>query len=488
MVPAAVETDIIVIGSGVSGLAAALTAAEHGARVIVFEKHRSIGGTSNFFQGLFAVESELQRKRYITYSRDQAFKNIMEYSHWRANPRLVRAIVDASAGTIAWLEKQGVEFMDVSINMPDAPRTYHVVSGNGEAVVKNLATNAKEKGVELRLESPVIRIIRQGEQIGGVIVESQGDEIHVESRAVIIASGGYANNREWIRKYSGLELGINIIPVGNIDKMGDGIRMAWELGAAEEGLGILELFRVGPVGPDFPMRGQIELVASQPDLWIDQKGQRFCDEGISFNDTSVGNANARYREGYTYSIFNDSIIQQLQDKGIDRNVAWEFLPGSRPTDVHREIQTAIERGTQEVFAADSIEDLAERININASVLKATVNEYNGFCQKGHDDLFAKDRKYLRALEGPRFYAVKARTIFLGTLGGIKINHRTEVVNKKETVIPGLYAAGYDAGGMYGDSYCIRDSSGASAGFAVNSGRIAGENAAKYVARKQENKA
>ena len=115
------ETDIVVIGSGVAGLAAALTVAEGGVRVIVFEKQRALGGTSNFFSGLFAVESARQRENYITYSRDEAFKSIMEYSHWRANARLVRAIVNESAQTIAWLLRQGVEFRDETINIPDSP-------------------------------------------------------------------------------------------------------------------------------------------------------------------------------------------------------------------------------------------------------------------------------------------------------------------------------------------------------------------------------
>src|SRR4030065_2530435 len=95
-----IKTDVAVIGSGATGLAAALTAAEGGAKVIVFEKQRSPGGSSNFFYGIFAVESEMQRERYITYSRDQAFKNIMEYSHWRATPRLGRGDVDEAAGDI----------------------------------------------------------------------------------------------------------------------------------------------------------------------------------------------------------------------------------------------------------------------------------------------------------------------------------------------------------------------------------------------------
>ena len=82
------RVDVVVAGSGATGMAAALTLAQGGAKVAVFEKQRSLGGTSNFFQGTFAVESAMQRERYVDYTRDQAFKNTMDYSHWRANPRL----------------------------------------------------------------------------------------------------------------------------------------------------------------------------------------------------------------------------------------------------------------------------------------------------------------------------------------------------------------------------------------------------------------
>jgi fumarate reductase flavoprotein subunit len=477
------ETDVVVIGSGASGLAAAVTAAGGGAKVILFEKQRSLGGSSNFFEGIFAVESDMQRQRYITYSRDQAFKNIMEYSHWRANARLVRAFVNESAETIAWLQKQGVEFIDATINMPDAPRTYHIVKGTGEAVVKMLATRAKEKGVDLRLATPVKKILREGERITGVIAETEdGEDIQVAAKAVVIASGGYANNKEWIKKYTGFDLDINVIPIGNVGKMGDGIRMAWEVGAAEEGTSVLEMFRIGPTGPDFPMKNPIEFVTTQPDLWVDPSGQRFCDEGIAFYDTSVGNANARIKEGYTFSIFDDSIIQRIHEKGIDRNVAVDNFPGSRPVNFDKELNAALKRGTTEIFVADSVEELAEKIGIEPAVLRATVDEYNSFCEKGHDDLFAKDLKYLWPLKGPKFYAVKAHTIFLGTKGGIKINHNMEVVDKKGKVIAGLYAGGFDAGGMWGDSYPINVASGASSGFALNSGRIAGKNILKYIGK------
>lgn len=474
------QTDIVVVGSGAAGLAAALTAAEGGARVDVFEKQRSPGGTSNFFEGTFAVESDMQRERYITYSRDEAFKNIMEYSHWIANPRLVRAIVNESGATIAWLQKQGVVFTDATINMPDSPRTYHVIKGKGEAVIKALTTKAKEKGVDIRLATPVKRIIKQGDRITGVVAEADGEEIQINAEAVIIASGGYANNKEWIKKYTGFELGVNLVPIGNVDKMGDGIRMAWESGAADEGKSLLELYRVGPIEPDFAMGSQIEYTVVQPGLWVNPRGERFCDETIAFYDSSVGNANAKFKEGYTYSVFNDAAVQRMIERGIDKNVVIGIPPGSKPTDFYREIKAALERGTTEIFEADSVEGLAQKMGVNPAVLKATIDEYNAFCEKKHDDLFAKDPKYLWLIKGPKYYAVKARTIFLGTMGGVKINEKTEVIDKKERVIPGMYAAGFDAGGMYGDSYAIRNASGLSSAFALNSGRIAGKNVLKFL--------
>jgi fumarate reductase flavoprotein subunit len=475
-------TEVVVVGSGASGLAAAVTAAEGGARVTVFEKERSLGGTSNFFEGTFAVESNMQRERYITYSRDEAFKNIMEYSHWLANPRLVRAIVNESAATIAWLQNTGVVFSDATINMPDSPRTYHVVKGKGEAVIKALTTRAKEKGVDIRLSMPVKRIIKQGAGIAGVVVEENGEERQVSARAVIIASGGYANNKEWIKKYTGFDLGVNLVPIGNVDKMGDGIRMAWEAGAADEGKNLLELYRVGPMEPDFAMGSQIEYTVVQPNLWVSPRGERFCDESVAFYDSLVGNAAAKFKEGFTYSLFNDSIVQRMLERGIDKGVVVGVPPASKPTDFYREIKAALERGSKEVFMADSVEELAAKIGVNPAVLKATIDEYNAFCEKHHDDLFAKDSKYLWPIKGPKYYAIKARTVFLGTMGGIKINEKTEVVDKKETVIPGLYAAGYDAGGMYGDSYPIKTSSGLASAFALNSGRLAGKSVLKYLGK------
>ena len=481
------ETDVVVIGSGAAGMAAALTAAEGGAKVIIFEKLRHHGGTSNFAQGLFAVESDMQRERYIGITRDDAFKTAMNYSHWRANPRLVRAIIDKSADTIAWLQQYGVQFVEPVTMFYDAPRTWHILKGKpraggrGSAMIKVLVARAKGKGANLRLATSVKKIIREGSKITGVIAEKGGEPVEVNAAVVIIATGGYANNKEWIKKYSGFDLDVNLFPLGNINKMGDGIHMAWEVGAAEEGMGVLQLWRGILIGQGIRELGNLNAAALQPHLWVNQRGERFCDETIANIDPFEGNACGRQKNGYSYSIFDEGIRRHMIEKGLDKNMGTENPPGTRLVNFDAELKGALEKKNPHIFVADSLLELAGKIAVDPTVLKATVEEYNRFCEKGHDELFSKDRQFLRPVKEPKFYAMRCVTMTLGTLGGTKINHNTEVLDKGENIIPGLYAVGNDASGMYGDSYNIY-LSGGTLGFAVNSGRIAGENALKYIGR------
>lgn len=471
-------TDVVVIGSGITGMAAAITAAEGGAKVILFEKQRSLGGSSNFFEGIFAVQSELQRHKYIFYTKDQAFKNIMDYSHWKANPYVVRAVVDESGESISWLMKNGVEIVEATINMPNCPICYHHVKGYGAAAIKTLAMKAKELGVDIRLGTPITGLLKEGNRVTGVIFEENGEEVEVAAKAVVIGTGGYANNKEWIKKYAGYELDRDVIAIGNTDKMGDGIRMAWEAGAASAGLGLLEMFAAGPVGPDFDMMNGIELVAINPNLWVNNKGKRFCDEALTFFDSPLGNANAMYP--YTWRLFDDDLITYYEEHGVDKGMGFHGLPGTKPANFEKEFNAALDRGSSEVCMGNSIEELAEKMEVDPAVLNDTLEEYNRYCNQGHDEMFAKDPRFLKPLTGPKYYAVRTRTLFLGTMGGIKINGNMEVVDKKDNVIGGLYAGGFDAAGMYGDSYCIESTSGLSSSFALNSGRIAGKNALKYL--------
>ena len=472
--------DVVVAGAGGAGLAAALTLAEGGAKVIVFEKMPFAGGSFLFVEGTFAVESEMQRRRNIKVTRDEAFRGMMEYSHWKANPALVRAFINKSANTIDWLEKLGIEITEPTGTWLGGPRTWHLFKGLGGPAINVLVANAVKKGVEIRYETTVKHLLRQGNgPVSGIVAEDKtGKQIRVKAEAVIIATGGYPNNKEWIKKYSGFDLEVNLFPLGRYNKIGEGIQMAWESGAAEEGVGVIHLNIGSP--PKIGARSHIWGAVGQPTLWVNQHGVRYCDEAIVENIAFAGNAMAKQEGGYDFRIFDEETkIQLVENGGLGVGM---YLPPRTPlTDLDAKIKAAVEKKNPCVFVANSIEELAKKMGLERAIFKRTVEEYNRFCEKGHDDQFAKDPEYLRPVKTPTFYAFKCYMNFLGTLGGIKINEKTEVLDKSDKVIPGLYAVGNDAGGLYGDSYDVI-TSGASSGFALNSGRIAGENALKYIRR------
>ena len=131
------------------------------------------------------------------------------------------------------------------------------------------------------------------------------------ARAVVIATGGYLNNKEWVKKYTGHDLGVDLIRGGQHGQ--DGRRHPHGLGGRRRRSGVeaLELVRVAPMGPEFAMGNDLEVVAMQPDLYVDARGRRFCDESVAFYDTHSGNANARFeQDGFTFSMFDDSILEQ----------------------------------------------------------------------------------------------------------------------------------------------------------------------------------
>jgi len=478
-----IDYDAIIIGAGATGLSAAVTLAEGGASVLVFEKQSDVGGTSINFRGTFAVESMMQRRKFIAYSRDQAWRKIMEFSHWLANPLLVREIVNQSAETIDWLKERGVIFTEVVTNIPHAPQTYHLIKDSGADVVKALHKKALERDVTFRLSCPVTSIFKNENRTYTVGASESEGECRYTSKAIIIASGGYANNPEWIKKYSGLDLDVNIHPIGNEGKMGDGIRMAFELGAAERGIRVLEMLRTGMDIPDPkkpPPPPDIGSTVIQPFLWVDVNGERFCDECVTFDDTSMGNASVRLKNGRSFTIFDTATVRYLMEKGIDKALVLDFPPGQKLRDLDKQLEKESRKIPQDIFIANNIRELAKAIGVNPENLENTVKRYNASAEKGYDELFNKDPKYLRpVLESP-FYAAKAQTVFLGTMGGIKINHHTEVIDTEYNVIPGLFAGGFDAGGMYGDSYSMRDSTGLASCFALNSGRLAGKSALKFI--------
>ena len=485
------ETDVAVVSAGTAGLAAAVAAAENGARVIALEKASTTGGTANMGMGPFAVESRLQKIKNVPLTKKEAFRAFMDYTHWRVDARLVSDYINKTADTIDWLEKMGVEFYDVIAYVKGSHFTHHVVKPEvgmpgpmcASTMMKAITNRAKELGVEIMLQTPVKKLIKEKGKITGLMAEDQsGESIRVNAGAVIIGTGGFGDNPAMIKKHTEYEWGKDIFSARVPGLAGEGIKMAWAVGAGEEGLNMeltcgiphnMDLSKGSSV-PDISLAG-----LRHPNLMVNLQGDRFMNEGEMGNPTFLGNAVARQKNRCAFNIVDDLILKEYEQNGL------EWMNFMMPISKVENLLDRLEKASTEnenVFMADSIEELCENTGINSATLKKTIDEYNKACETGRDNIFYKDAAYLKPIKGKKLFAGRYFPTAYGSLGGIKINYRTEVVSKDHDVIPGLYAAGVDANAIYADSY-IFILPGNTMSFALNSGRIAGENAAAYTKSK-----
>jgi fumarate reductase flavoprotein subunit len=472
------EADVVIIGSGGAGLCAALTACFGGASVIVLEETRVAGGLSRFSEGLFAVESRWQKKAKIGITVDEAFQRHMNESHWEANPRLVRTFMDKTSDTIDWLEGLGVEFRGVSRIYPEGPLVWHMFKQlAGISFINPLLKRIKsEKGIRVLLQTPARSLVMENGRVAGVVAEDKkGGVIHITCKTVVIASGGYQDNKEWLKKYC--KAGEHIGPLMSSKQKGRPIQMAWDAGAEAEGMGAVQAFMLVP--GENNMGSHLVHAGMQPYLWVNSRGERFCDEGIVWKFPWAANAFARQPKAEAFCVFDEDTKDYLKERGV-LYVIGEFLdPETKLLDLDNEIEQGVSRGN--TFCAGSVKELAGMIGAGEKQLQDTIDEYNACCDKNMDFVFGKNRAYLKPVRRSRFYAIKLAFKILITEGGIKINHKTEVVDKAHRVIPGLYAAGCCAGDLIGATY-IMSTTGGSASFAANSGRMAGESILTYIAK------
>lgn len=470
-----IKTDVAIIGVGACGLAAALTAGSGGARCMVFEKGAEFGGMTNLAEGMFAVGTMLQKRMKLPYTPEDRFQAQMEATNWEANPRLVRAFMEKTAETMEWLENLGAEFTHVASAYPGGPFVWHYLKNLGrEGLVRHLVRHAQEnRNIQLFLETKVRRIIKEDGRITGIVVEDKdGNTMNVFCRAVVAATGGYGDNREWVEKYC--KGGKYIRTFMEAGQTGDAIQMAWDVGAEQEGMGVMQDFTFML---DEMYNTQLMAAALQPNLWINDLGERFCDESIVPRFPVITNCLVQQPNARAYNVFDQDLVTLLREEGMLYTLGEYLPPGSQLTDIDGELERGVKEG--KVLVAESLRELAAGIGADPRTLEATVNEYNACCNKNYDFLFAKDRSYLNPIRTPRFYAAKVGVTIGITEGGIKINHKMEVINKDFKVIPGLYAGGCCAGGFVGGTYTAV-TSGGSLSFAVNSGRMAGESILEYL--------
>lgn len=483
------QADIVIIGAGGAGLPAAVQALDEGAkRVILLEKRKTAGGNAVFASGIYAIQSPVHRSMMIDIDPDQVYKQTMAFHHQaRANGRIVRDYINHSGETIRWLMERGIQFEvgpEMQMYFGQAP-TWHIAMNpeTGDIsrfaqVFRKLQAEIKTKGGQILFETECARLLKdaRGAIRGLVAKRADGSEFEIETRSVVIASGGFIGNQEMLKKY---------FPYYD-DKFG-GFYVAMQgegIGLAEQAGGALEdyatLVKEAPGSSDEMSERALTLSCREPySMWVNKLGRRFTDETIGFSLQTCTNAVLNQPEKQAWTLLDDQMVQDVIDHG------WKLprYPGMGTDKKIREHLEAASKKGEWAAKADNWEDLARWIGAPSKELHATVDEYNAFCDAGYDATFAKDRRFLRrfASSGP-YYAVRFTCMIIETCGPVRVNEKMEVLGPDWQAVPGLYAAGALTTGWQGHDYCGDHMFGTALGYSMHSGRVAGHEAVTYALR------
>lgn len=479
------QYDVVVVGSGVAGLAAALAAREQGARVAVLERatEAESGGNTRYTEAYLRMKSEDEVSDDF---EDALLGDFMGYpdpgltgelvrdrSSWPANlramhildPEVVGVFAESAGPTLAWMRGHGVTFGPITTGFITTSTTRLAPVGGGLALVETLGKAARDHGVDFHFRTTGRDLLRD---VDGTVVGIRAvreDDRPVEFRGrVVLACGGFEGNAEMQARYLGPgSLTCRPIARGGYYNKGEGIEMALRAGAAP--CGNFSLFHAEPLDP--------RSAAPEPAIFAFPYGILVNRDGERFVDEAPGPVDATY-EAITRVI-------NTQPRGIGYFVFDEKIEDV-PT-----WQRAV-RTDRPAIVADTLADLAAALEIPAGAFESTVADYNAACRGGEFDplhtdgvategLIPRKSNWARPIDAPpyRAYPITAANVF--TFGGLKIDPRARVLTHDGAVLRGLYAAGEIVG-----SYFTRYAGSTSVLKGAVFGKVAGEDAAKAVSQ------
>lgn len=477
------QADIIVVGCGGSGIPAAVSAFEHGAkRVVIIEKQKRAGGNSVMARGLFACESSVLRQAMVKSDKDEIFSNAVNWHHhYRINGRILRAWINQSGDTIEWLKARGLEFevgttqrMTYDID----PHWHCVKQGTMAGPMGRLTAELIERGADFYTETEVKELLMKDGAVVGVKAEKDGVCFTIHASAVILASGGFLSNTELVKQYypDFPEEGFGGYKAPN---MGESIALARSAGANLER--DVMLIKEGCTTSDRAPRLLSEFAREPYLLWVNRKGRRYVDETVGSLLQVAFNATASQPNMESYVLFDEGTLHRMMDLGMELSKA-DDTRGVPLPDLKEKLLDAQTKAPTEVKIAETVTELAEWIGCSPETLQAELDAYNRYCQQGYDEDFNKPRKYLAPCHVGPFYGIRHRAIAVDTAGPIRVTEKMEVIDQNWDPIPGLYAAGSTTTGWQSNDYCGAYLFGGALSYAINSGRIAGRCAAIYAAQ------
>ena len=414
--------DVVVVGSGGAGLAAAIQAHDLGASVVVVEKMSVIGGNTNKASaGMNAAETKFQKLKGIVDSKDLFYNETMTGGKNKNNPELLRYFVENAPDAIDWLDNNGIELSGITTTGGmSVDRTHRPASGAavGGYLISGLVKNINRRGIEVMLDSNVTEIITENHKVVGVkVTEEDGSIQTIKAKAVIIATGGFSANREMVEKYRPDLKGF--VTTNHKGATGSGIMILEKLGA---GTVDMKEIQIHPTVEQTTSYLISESIRGGGAILVSQAGKRFVNE-LDTRD-KVSAEIIKLPEHYSYILFD----QQVRDenKAVEEYVSQDL-----------------------VVQADSINELAQKLSIDANTLCNTIERYNQFVNTKQDEDYGRTTGMRHPINKAPYYAIKIAPGVHHTMGGVTINTHTQVLDTGKNVIQGVFAAGEVVGGVHG---------------------------------------
>ncbi len=460
------QADVIIVGAGGAGLAAAIAAADEGAEsIIIVEKLGKTGGSLNFTSGsMSGAETIIQELDGIEDTKESYIEDILSNGAQLGDRELIEIFVDEDVDAIQWLWDHGLSEYTFSeqngkksVFAPEhqlysIQRTYKPKAmdpANYKSAVHEILDKeiAGYDNITIDYYTEITELV--GNEKGQVLTavgynsDTKKTVAYKADKGIVMATGGYSGNPKMMGKYA--EYGENYLVGGADSADGKGIRIMQNAGAAvdEEKLAYIPTF---PMGLEYSEgKGAIGDVYmwKAGGIYVNQEGKRFINETL---DEVVPRETALEEQtgAVQYNIFTDKIVEDL--KAAKAAFMWEYYYEPEQGIGHKLIQSA-----------DTLEELAGIIGVPADTLAETVKAYNEAVEAGGTDEFGRDFSgtptaysvAVNKIEGDKYYAVPIKALVVMTLGGVTVNHDMQVVDESGNPIPGLYAAGEVVGGIWG---------------------------------------
>lgn len=450
------RVDLVVLGTGIAGQAAATTAAEAGLDVALLEKTDARGGSSVMSGGWFAFSgTEEQAAQGEADNRELFLKDLLEVGDHLNRLDLLEAYLDRQDETYRWLKDHGVTFREISISSGQSAQRSHL--SDIKDVVAGLHRDFEAAGGRTYMEHRGHTLVRGADgRVAGVVASSPDGDVTFTARGgVVLATGGFSRGTEMLGIFAPYQL--NAIPYGGRGNTGDGLRMAWKLGA-----GMADMSFVSGTYGSHPDTGEEfhELLTAyyQGAIIVNQDGRRFTDESQSYK--TLGRDVLEQPEGLGFEIF-DATVRAQSEPGVPL----------------KDIDALEEIG--HVFRADTLPELAAMSGIDADALVRTVADYNaaiagqGTDEMGRTSLCNGIGELTPIVQAP-FYAYPAKSLMTTTYCGVTVTPDAEVTDVDGGTIEGLYAIGEVTGGFHGAAYMTGSSLGKGAVFGHALGRRVAE--------------